>query len=105
MDIRNVLGQPIVYELFQAVVGATRMKAYYVSRFGRPKKGESGLDIGCGRGNILQCMPDGDYTRIDVDRSYIEMAQKRHGKRGTFLCRSAASDSDFSGKKFDLILA
>lgn len=46
------------------------------------------FDIGCGPGHIIQYIPKGiDYIGFDIDRRYIESANRRFGRLGRFVVR------------------
>jgi SAM-dependent methyltransferase len=58
----------------------------YVSEYVKPVAGEKVLDIGCGPADILNYMPDVQYTGVDISLEYIQSAKKRFGNKGRFFC-------------------
>lgn len=80
------------FELYQALVGASRSKRRFVEGFVRPKAGDRVLDLGCGTGALLGFMPAGvEYVGVDVDERYIAAARKRYGARAEFVCADGTS--------------
>ena len=100
-----LLGLPAFYRWSQILVWRNSGLRFF-NDFAAPKSGERVLDIGCGPGDRLLTLPAVDYTGFDLDRGYIEAAQRRHGTRGRFFCADVSA-VDLSAEKgsFDLILA
>lgn len=63
--------------------------------------GEKVLDIGCGTGEFSVFFQNAVYTGIDVEKKYIDYAQKNY--KGKFLTTNAAI-LPFSANAFDKIL-
>lgn len=82
--LRALLSVPVVYETFQRLVGAPRVRATLVDRYVGVRPGLRVLDIGCGPGTLLEHLPDVSYTGTDVSTSYIAAARRRYGGRATF---------------------
>lgn len=104
----SILESPKVYDFVENIVGARKMRERFVNQFVRPFSGARILDIGCGTGVILDHLPeDVEYVGYDLNPRYIALAQKRHGRRGQFIC--ARVDEMPSGTEednlFDLVLA
>jgi SAM-dependent methyltransferase len=59
--LRGLLANPTLYELFRRM-----------------------LDVGCGPGELLRCVPGVTYVGFDSNPSYIERAKRIIGDRGTF---------------------
>jgi cyclopropane fatty-acyl-phospholipid synthase-like methyltransferase len=62
------------------------------------------LDIGCGPGDILEYLPDVDYTGFDLNMEYIEAATGRFGSRGKFFCADV-NDVSKQDSTYDIVLA
>lgn len=103
--IRSILSVPIIYTLFGELVdkksgGNTVLVREYI----QPKENDKLLDIGCGTGHILHYLPNNiEYTGFDADQQYIEAAQKRYGKRATFVCEQINTTNQHS--QFDIVIA
>lgn len=80
-----ILSLPSAYRSFQRAVGGDVYQRH-VNQYIQPKPGEKILDIGCGPGDILEFMPNVNYTGFDISPEYIEAAKKRFGDKGRFWC-------------------
>jgi len=104
--VRDLLAQARVYSLFARLIGATRGRQDYVQRYIRPRPGDRVLDIGCGPADILEALPEMDYTGFDISPEYIASARKRFGNRARFLCEDVGAASiEREQGTFDLVLA
>jgi SAM-dependent methyltransferase len=83
--LTTVLSLPAAYRSFQRLVGGNIYERH-VAEYIKPQPGEKILDIGCGPGDILEFLPQVDYTGFDISPEYIEAAKKRFGGRGRFWC-------------------
>jgi SAM-dependent methyltransferase len=105
LDPRKILSHPIIYTTYQKIVGGYRARKLFVENNVNAKEGQKILDIGCGPGDILDFLPNVNYTGIDLDASYIEQAKKKYGKKGHFIC-AGVDDLDFETlDKFDIVIA
>src|SRR5262249_33209123 len=57
----------------------------------QPVPGEKVLDIGCGPADILDYLPQVDYTGVDLSAEYIESARQRFANRGRFWCNDVGA--------------
>lgn len=104
--MRAVFSHPRVYDGFQRVMGATRLRQELVRDFIRPQPGMRLLDIGCGTAEILRLLPrDVIYCGFDISPIYIEAARASFGPRGSFHCGSFDQHHAISLPKFDLVIA
>lgn len=97
---------PSGYLLFQRMVGAESSRKTYLAEYVKPVPGDKILDIGCGPADVLNYLPEVNYTGLDISPEYIRAAQKRFGSRGRFYCGDvgmAAIEGEQSS--FDLVLA
>jgi SAM-dependent methyltransferase len=93
------------YRLFQGIVRGDVWKIY-LETYVQPSPGVKLLDLGCGPADILALLPQVNYTGVDSNRSYIESAIQRFGRRARFLCEDACTvDLGESKGTFDLVIA
>jgi SAM-dependent methyltransferase len=71
----------------------------------RARPGDRVLDLGCGTGAMITCLPSVEYVGIDMSPAYIEACRLRHGDRGQFLCMELTADAVDGFADFDVILA
>ena|SRR5579859_4689413 len=81
----TILRLPAAYRLFTWLVGG-KARQTYIDQYVKPMPGEKVLDIGCGPADVLQYLPEVEYTGLDISPEYIQAAKKRFGERGRFLC-------------------
>lgn len=88
------------------MVGAESSRKTYLAEHAKPVPGDKILDIGCGPGDILDYLPDTDYTGLDISPEYISAARQRYGLRGRFCCGDVGLTT-IEGEQgsFDLVLA
>jgi cyclopropane fatty-acyl-phospholipid synthase-like methyltransferase len=103
--IRSILAHPAVYDLFQNLMGADRIRRELVAEHIRPTKGMRLLDIGCGTARILDYLPEMTYHGFDLSQEYIDEAVARYAGRGTFRCAMVEEATLQSEAPFDLVLA
>jgi SAM-dependent methyltransferase len=83
--LSSILGFPSGYRLFTRLVGGDVWRVY-LAEYVKPVPGEKVLDIGCGPADILTCLPEVNYTGLDISPEYIAAAKQRFGDRGRFWC-------------------
>ena len=103
--IRAILSNPVVYELFQTLLGAHRVRTWFVDEVVRPRAGMRVLDIGCGPADILAYFPAVEYQGFDISEDYLERARKRFGQRGDFRCQELTSIDVTAMPPFDIVIA
>ena len=101
-----VLGLPAVYRFFWRLIGGKSSSRIYLAEYVKPVPGEKILDLGCGPANVLNYLPEVNYTGLDISPEYIRSAKQRFGSRGRFLCGDVglAPIAEEPGT-FDLVLA
>jgi len=106
--LRHILAFPLIYDLFQHLVGAYAWRRRVIENFIRPnlKPGARIIDIGCGTCDVLHYLPENiEYHGFDRNQSYITAARKTfQGRRATFECRSVGDDP-LGLQTFDVALA
>jgi SAM-dependent methyltransferase len=103
---------PLLYNLFQDLVGANSWRRAVVDRtvqsiLGDAYRGARILDIGCGTGEVLSYLPPHvDYVGFDRNSAYIASAQNRYrARQARFVCDELTVDYDSQESGFDVILA
>lgn len=101
-----LLSHPVAYRLFQQGVGAERARKIYLEEFAKPSPGEKILDLGCGPGDILDYLPEVNYTGLDLSPEYIRAARERFGSKGRFCCGDlGVATIEGEQGSFDLVMA
>lgn len=103
MAMKALLSLPRIYKLFGLLVGGSSRETF-VNEYIKPKKGDKILDIGCGTGDIIECLPEVKYTGFDISRRYIDAAKKSYGKKGDFICQQVTKAA-VTEKEFDIVLS
>jgi SAM-dependent methyltransferase len=103
--LSSILSVPAAYRLFTRIVGGDVWRTY-LAEYVKPVAGEKVLDIGCGPADILTCLPEVDYTGLDISPEYIAAAKQRFGDRGRFWCGDVGlADLEREKGTFSLVLA
>jgi len=104
--LSSLLSLPAGYRLFRWLVGGESAWKIYLAEHVKPEPGDKILDIGCGPADVLNFLPEVNYTGLDISPEYIRAAQERFGSRGRFGCGDvglAAIEGEQGS--FDLVLA
>jgi len=102
--IRALLSSPLLYELFQRLMGADKNRKRFVSEFITPYPATNILDIGCGPAGILDYLPNSNYYGFDISETYISKARKIYGDKGIFFLKYLTDEDIEVLPKFDLVL-
>lgn len=102
--LRSVLSNPIVYFLFQKMLGVDRVMRKFVVENIQPVAGMAVLDVGCGPGHILSYFPPVDYWGFDISPPYIAYAKNHYSDRGKFFCKFLSNDDLTAMPKFDIVI-
>jgi len=105
--IRHLFAIPSIYEAFQGMIGANKLRRKLVQEYMDLEGRELVLDLGCGPGSVLNSLPIGvRYVGVDLSEAYIETAKRRFGGRGDFVCVAGEQmePHPFAGK-FDRVIA
>lgn len=104
--LRAIFSHPRIYDGFQDLMGASRVREELVREFIRPHPGMKLLDIGCGTAVVLDFLPKTvEYWGFDISERYIAAASRRFFGRGQFHCGlfDAAQLADLP--PFDVVIA
>lgn len=102
--VSRVLAVPAVYRAWGRFVGGKNRGAF-AHDYVRARAGDRVLDIGCGPADVLQYLPDVDYTGFDINPEYIATATRNYGDRGRFYCQRVNEESLGNHEGFDIVLA
>lgn len=107
--MKSLLAVPWLYDLAQHVMRGTRYRRHLAETHLRVAPGHRVLDIGCGTGALLECIPRSDppveYVGFDRSPAYVAAARRSYGSRGQFhrLELTPRTVADFG--QFDRVLA
>ncbi|MGQ9621300.1 MAG: class I SAM-dependent methyltransferase [bacterium] len=103
--IRSILSNPKIYNIFQSMWGASKIRENFVKEYIRPRHGDRVIDFGCGTAEILNFLPSVQYYGFDISSDYIRYAQTKFGGRAHFQPRMITEHDAPSLPKFDIALA
>lgn len=103
--IRSILSSPKIYDAFQDLMGAKKVRLELVERYIRAERNMRILDIGCGTARILDYLPEVDYHGFDFSQTYINNAINRYGSRGKFNCALLDQTDINNLEPFDVVIA
>lgn len=104
-SVKSLLSIPFLYDAFQFVARGRDYQDRLARMHIRAQPGDKVLDLGCGTGAMLTCLPDVEYVGIDMSPAYIEACRRRHGNRGRFVCMELTADTANGFADFNIILA
>jgi SAM-dependent methyltransferase len=100
-----LLQNAAIYQWFQIAVGAFSTRVNLIHKYLDLRAGQRLIDIGCGPGHILAELPEGViYDGFDVDKRYIDFANRRFGGRGRFHCRIFDQDAAAEFGPADIVM-
>jgi len=99
------LSHPLVYETFHHLIGARRWLRKFAREVIRARSGDRVLDLGCGPGALLPCLPETTYIGLDRNRAYIERAERTYAGRGEFICDDIANLRNYHLSPVDIVVA
>lgn len=102
---RAIFSSPVIYSVFQNIMGAHRLRIRFIEEFVSPFSGCSILDIGCGPADILAYLPEVDYCGFDISDAYIARAKTRFGQQGKFYCQELTHSDVERMPKVDIVFA
>ncbi|WP_353778102.1 methyltransferase domain-containing protein [Winogradskyella sp. 3972H.M.0a.05] len=99
------LKNPFVYWSYQGLVGGHKARKHFVKNDVRPRPNIKLLDMGCGPGNMIEYLPNLDYTGFDADKKYIDAAVKKYEEKGLFIHSDIESFEITEPNSFDIAMA
>ena len=102
--LRSVLKAPLLYLLYQSIVGGIRARRICLRDYVKPTPGMVVIDIGCGPGYTAKWLPESRFFGFDVCRSYIDYATRKFGRHAVFHCDLFSQRSVSMLPKADLVL-
>jgi len=104
--IHAILEHPLLYSLFQWIMGSHNKYRMYVEGYLKPTPGCRILDIGCGYAGILDHLPqDIEYVGYDISQEYISYARRKYGHRATFYNQRVNEMQLQNKNHFDIVMA
>ena len=102
--LRSVLKAPLLYLLYQSIVGGIRARRICLRDYVKPTPGMVVIDIGCGPGYTAKWLPESRFFGFDVCRSYIDYATRKYGRHAVFHCGLFSQQCVSMLPKADLVL-
>lgn len=100
-----ILTLPNLYDSYQELVGATRVRQRLADEFIRVHAADRVLEVGCGTARMLDHLAAARYVGIDHNPQYIADARRRYGNRGEFITGDLAMLSLGVPDCYDIVLA
>jgi cyclopropane fatty-acyl-phospholipid synthase-like methyltransferase len=101
-DPRNILKIAFFYRTLQSLGKHARKE--FAETYIKAKNGDKVLDIGCGPGDILEYLPNVQYSGFDLEERYIEAAKKKFGDRGSFFCERVTNAKISDPGTYDIVI-
>jgi len=106
--VRPLLSFPSIYSAFQDRLAVRNARAFVMERYGKVRRGDSVLDVGCGPADILRYLPEVEYLGIDHSGKYLPAARERYrdyAGRATFIQMDVNALGAEWERRFDVVLA
>ncbi len=103
--LRRLLSNPLIYSVFQYMMGAKKGWTYLADAHIRANNGDYILDIGCGPADIVGYLPKVNYWGFDISEAYILKAKSVYGDKANFKCKYLTIEDIQSLPEFDIVVA
>lgn len=104
-SFHGILEFPWCYGALISLAGAGAGRRVFLGEMAGIPSGARIVEIGCGTGKNLECLPPGTiYTGCDYNPKYIQAARHRYAGRGEFHCLSVDDLPGTSLGSFDIVL-
>lgn len=103
--IYSILRQPWLYTTFQRMIARRDTRRILVDEYIQPQAGDRVLDIGCGPASMLPYLGEVDYTGLDLESKFIDMARARYGERAKFVEGRVEDLAEKIHSEFDIAIA
>lgn len=100
----SLLKHPALFNAVQRVVRSDARKIL-VDEYIKPRPGDCVLEIGCGPGGMVPYLEDVEFTGVEPEPAYVDLARATHGPRGTFICAGVDDMGDQYEHRFDRVIA
>jgi cyclopropane fatty-acyl-phospholipid synthase-like methyltransferase len=107
--MKSLLVVPWFYDFAQFVMRGTRYRRILAETHLQVAPGDRVLDIGCGTGAMLACLPETvppvEYVGFDMSADYLAAARSKWGARGEFHSLELTPQTVADFGEFDWVLA
>ncbi len=106
LDLRAILENPVVYNGFQAFLGASAARGRIIREYIPAIRGARVLEVGCGPGTNIEYIHEGmEYVGCDLSERYVRYAQTKYAGRGRFIHAAVGELHHLNLPPFDFVLA
>ncbi len=105
--VRKVFSSPIIYNIFQTLVGAPYVRKRFIEDYVKINNGSRLLDIGCGTGELIRYISEMTYyVGFDLSARYIESAKRNFDHRqAEFIAKPLTRKRVMVYEQFDRVTA
>lgn len=102
-----ILRNPVLFNSIRKIIAGDQNNTKDFVKFNLLKsKAKTVIDIGCGTGDFVTCLPDKvSYLGIDINRNFISFAQSHYsGDNIKFALQDVTQKEFYKNKKFEAVL-
>lgn len=103
--IYSILNHPAIFNAFHRLLVRRDARRVLVEEYVKPTRGDRLLDIGCGPASMLPYLEGVNYTGLDLEQNFIELARGEYGNRATFVHARVQDLAEKLNSQFDLAIA